>query len=140
LLEGIPALAHARRFEAGTWKRFETKPTTTGWDYALMERALDAAATLGPISVSSLEGRNGGIPVDAAAQKMLNAYRPNDEGSFAGAGIPASVRCQNQENRVRVRDRACHDVLAETNRPLMVVTTLVVRYGAFDLECSSRTG
>ena len=81
--EGIPALAHARRFEGGIWKRFETKPTTTGWDYALMERALDASATVGPISTTLLEGRNGGAPVAADAQKMLDAHRPNGEDGFA---------------------------------------------------------
>jgi hypothetical protein len=48
--EGEPELEHAFRFENGAWKEFETKVSSTGWDYAMGTSALDAYDALAPRS------------------------------------------------------------------------------------------
>jgi hypothetical protein len=81
--DGLPALANAYALEGGAWKRVETKPTHTGWDYALDERALDASKALGPDSAELLEARNGGDEVDAKEAAQLAAMAPRGEGQWA---------------------------------------------------------
>ncbi|MCL2011876.1 MAG: hypothetical protein FWG75_03700 [Cystobacterineae bacterium] len=49
-IEGMPSLAHAWLLHQGAWKRIESKWTTTGWDYAMGEKALEIYAELGPIA------------------------------------------------------------------------------------------
>jgi hypothetical protein len=62
---GIPAMAHAWQETEGVWRRIETQPTTTDWDYAEDVGALDAHARLGPCSVGRLSGR---VLTDAAPE------------------------------------------------------------------------
>lgn len=75
--EGQPELEHAFRFEQGAWKLIETKVSTTGWDYGMRTKALDAYQQLGP---RSGELRDKGPEVetvsDAGLKKRLTAIAP----------------------------------------------------------------
>jgi hypothetical protein len=90
--EGAPAIARAFRFTDGGWSRFETKLTTTGWDYALGASALDAHSKMGPRSAQLSMSVNGG---DSAEEKEVQALKKltppkakEDDGAwiFVGAG------------------------------------------------------
>lgn len=91
--EGLPALAHAYRFEKGQWTRAEVKATTTGWDYALGVQALDAHGKLGARSVELSSAHAQGDAVTGAALAKLKPLQPkkakgDDDGHwiFLGAG------------------------------------------------------
>jgi hypothetical protein len=90
--EGIPALAIAYRREGATWKRTEIKLTTTGWDYAMEARALDAANTLTPDSADLREEKDLDAVQDPALMKRLSALDPkvatNDDGEWAKLTTP----------------------------------------------------
>lgn len=91
--EGLPALAHAYRFEKGQWARAEVKATTTGWDYALGVQALDAHGTLGARSEDLSSAHAQGDAVTGAVLAKLKPLQPkkakgDDDGHwiFLGAG------------------------------------------------------
>lgn len=92
ITEGAPALARAYRWQQGRWSRFETKLTTTGWDYAAGAGELDAYKTAGARSSDLSESRLGGDAADDAEVKALSTLRPpkatDDDGQwvFVGAG------------------------------------------------------
>jgi len=90
--EGAPTIARAFRFADGGWSRFETKLTTTGWDYALGASALDSYSKAGPRSTQLSTSMNGG---DSAEEKEVEALKKltppkaaPDDGAwiFVGAG------------------------------------------------------
>lgn len=88
--EGIPALAHAFRWERGAWRKVETALTTDGWDYAQRTDALKAASTFGPRTHALLtphpEGRE--VP-DGPLRRQLFALEQGldpEGGQWLGVG------------------------------------------------------
>ncbi|HEX8434264.1 hypothetical protein [Archangium sp.] len=85
-LDGQPGLAHAFRLEGSTWKRFETKDTSYGWDYAAEIRALEAYDAIGPTPEKlEAESNEAFKPVleDAPELAALNAVKQtSDEGNW----------------------------------------------------------
>lgn len=90
--EGMPALAIAYRREGASWKRTEIKLTTTGWDYAMETRALDAANTLTPDSTDLREEKDLDAVQDPGLMKRLSALDPKvatpDDGEWARLTTP----------------------------------------------------
>ncbi|MFN3430008.1 MAG: hypothetical protein ACK46X_08645 [Candidatus Sericytochromatia bacterium] len=90
--EGMPALAIAYRREGASWKRTEIKLTTTGWDYAMGIRALDAANALTPDSTDMREEKDLDAVQDPALMKRLGGLDPNvatpDDGEWAKLTTP----------------------------------------------------
>lgn len=86
--EGVPALAHAWRLEGSTWKRVETKQTTTGWDYGPGVHELDVWDALGPRSTQLLDTHPmGHDDPDEATVKKLSALKPKlGEGEWLSWG------------------------------------------------------
>lgn len=90
--EGLPVLVHAYKREGATWKRFETKLSTTGWDYGLGVRELEAARTFGPKSVDLLDSHIDGDEVDAATATSLKKLAPakaktEDDGTWISVKV-----------------------------------------------------
>jgi hypothetical protein len=85
-LDGQPGLAHAFRLEGSTWKRFETKDTSYGWDYAAEIKALDAYDATGPTPEKQRAKADDAfipVPEDAPALAALKAVKePSDEGNW----------------------------------------------------------
>ena len=75
--EGVLAMAHAYTLDGGTWKRVESKPTTTGWDYGAGVDALKIAEDLYPSSRSmrNMRERIGEVE-NAALLKRQDALKP----------------------------------------------------------------
>ncbi len=90
--DGIPELVHARRWDGKAWTPVETKATTTGWDYGLGVRDLEAHARLGPRSVELATSLAQGDSVSRKQQAALWPLAPKgakeDDGQwiFLGAG------------------------------------------------------
>jgi hypothetical protein len=87
ITEGLPALAQAWRYEGTTWSRFETKLTTTSWDYALGVQALDAHKTMGPRSVDLSASHAQGDSAEGAILESLARLAPKNAGADDGAWI-----------------------------------------------------
>lgn len=89
LNEGIPVLVHAYKRDGASWKRFETKLSTTGWDYGPGVRALEVATELGPKSDKLLASISETDTFDDATQKQLVKFKPpkaktEDDGAWTG--------------------------------------------------------
>lgn len=89
ITEGIPVLVHAYRRDGAAWKRFETKLSTTGWDYGLGVSALDAATDVGVKSDKLLDSHSETDTFDDATQKQLDKFKPakaktEDDGAWTG--------------------------------------------------------
>lgn len=90
--EGLPVLVHAYRREGKDWKKLETKLSTTGWDYGLGVKELDAFGKLGPRSVELAASHAQGDSAEPADVAKLMKLAPKgasaDDGSwiFVGAG------------------------------------------------------
>lgn len=76
ITEGLPILAHAYKRDGAKWTRFETKLSTTGWDYAAGVRALDVAGELGPKSDAFLDSHAETDAVDEPTGKQLKQFAP----------------------------------------------------------------
>lgn len=93
ITEGIPVIVHAWRREGADWKRFETRLSSTGWDYGQGVRELEAERTLGPRSVELLASHAQGDSAEGDELAALKKHAPQkaktaDDGSwiFLGAG------------------------------------------------------
>jgi len=92
-LDGQPGLAHAFRLEGGSWKRFETKDTSYGWDYAPDVQALDTYDAMGPTPEKLLAAATEAItpvPEDSSVLTTLNAVQQTSDetGSWKQLEIP----------------------------------------------------
>lgn len=92
ITEGLPVLVHAFRREGAEWKKFETKLSTTGWDYALGVKELEAQHKLGPASEDLSRSMAQGDAVDDEPLPALGKLAPRGAGAedgqwiFVGAG------------------------------------------------------
>lgn len=92
ITEGLPVLVHAYRREGTEWRKFETKLSTTGWDYGLGVKELEASNKLGPSSEDLLTSRGQGDSVEGEVLPQLAKLAPKgakeDDGTwiFFGAG------------------------------------------------------
>lgn len=96
--EGLPVLVHAYRREGAEWKRFETRLSTTGWDYGLGVKELEAQHKLGRSSEQLLASMAQGDVVDGEDLAALAKLSPKGAGAddgqwiFLGAGgVPLYV-------------------------------------------------
>ncbi len=94
--EGLPVLVHAYKREGAAWKRAETKLSTTGWDYGLGVRALDAASAFGPKSGDLLDSHIDGDEVDATTAASLKKLAPakaqtEDDGTWTSVKVGTST-------------------------------------------------
>ncbi|MFZ5440552.1 MAG: hypothetical protein ACOZQL_11125 [Myxococcota bacterium] len=91
ITEGLPVLVHAYRREGATWKRTETKLSTTGWDYGLGVRELETFGKLGPRSVELTTAHAQGDSVEGDEAKALMALLPKgvttDDGEWIFLGV-----------------------------------------------------
>lgn len=87
--EGLPVVVHAYRREGSAWKRVESKLSTTGWDYGLGVKELEAHGRLGPRSTELAASHAQGDVVEGEALARLQPLTPKgDDGQwiFLGAG------------------------------------------------------
>lgn len=92
LHEGVPVVVHAYRREGADWKRVESKLSTTGWDYGLGVRELEAFRRFGPRSADLAASHAQGDVAEDAVLPALMTLAPKDAGAddgqwiFLGAG------------------------------------------------------
>ncbi len=92
ITEGLPVLVHAYKREGAEWKKFETKLSTTGWDYGLGVKELEASRKLGPSTEDLLSAHIQGDSAEGDIVPELMKLAPKgakeDDGSwiFFGAG------------------------------------------------------
>lgn len=92
ITEGLPVLVHAYRREGAEWKKFETKLSTTGWDYGLGVKELEASRKLGTSTEDLLSAHGQGDSAEGEVVPELMKLAPKgakeDDGSwiFFGAG------------------------------------------------------
>jgi hypothetical protein len=92
ITEGLPVLVHAYRREGTEWKKFETKLSTTGWDYGLGVKELEASRKMGPSTEDMLSAHLQGDSAEGDIVPELMKLAPKgakeDDGNwiFFGAG------------------------------------------------------
>ncbi len=92
ITDGLPVMVHAYRREGAAWKRVETKLSTTGWDYGLGVKALEAHQQLGPRSIDLCASHAQGDAAGGDEAASLQQLSPRDAGAddgqwiFLGAG------------------------------------------------------
>lgn len=92
ITEGLPVLVHAYKREGAEWKKFETKLSTTGWDYGLGVKELEASRKLGPstedLLSAHIQGDSAEGDIVPALMKLAPKGAKEDDGSwiFFGAG------------------------------------------------------
>ncbi len=88
--EGIPVLVHAWSFEDGAWKRIETANSTTGWDYGLGVRILEAghlAFRSAEVLVSQVQGDGESAPeILAGLARFAPQAKPSDSSGWVRFG------------------------------------------------------
>lgn len=90
--EGMPVLVHAYKREGTDWKKFETKLSTTGWDYGLGVKELEASRKMGPSTEdmlsAHLQGDSAEDDIVPELMKLAPKGAKDDDGHwiFFGAG------------------------------------------------------
>ena len=87
ITEGLPVLVHAFRREGAEWKKFETKLSSTGWDYGLGVKELEAQHRLGPSSEDLSRSMAQGDSVEGEPLAALGKLAPKGAGADDGAWI-----------------------------------------------------